>query len=147
MDLTLTRFLSRADGIFSRLFTPDGSLLAVTLEHAYLQDSNAGAEGAVLVYSPKIPLGAFACHRGMHQLASMTEPFETFEICGVQGHCNLLFHAGNFNKDSEGCILLGEDCTGSTEGEMVTNSRATFTKFMQAQTGIDSFTLTVNVIN
>ena len=49
MDLTLTRFLVRADGIFSRLLNPQGETLAVTLEHAF-GNSQSG-------YGAKLPIG------------------------------------------------------------------------------------------
>lgn len=73
----------------------------------------------------------------------MTEDFETFEITGVPGHSNLLFHWGNFNQDSEGCILLGERTAEEGNGEMITNSRAAFARFMGIQAGIGSFDLIV----
>lgn len=135
MDLTLTHSDYRSDGIFGALASTDGSFSCVTLEHAYLTSSGS--------FGPKIPPGNYVCQRGVHQLAGMTHTFVTFEITGVAGHTNLLFHFGNFNRDSEGCILLGEAVADYSQGEMITNSDATFQKFMEAQSGVDSFTLTV----
>jgi hypothetical protein len=133
MDLTLKRLQFRADGIFSDLKAGE-SLVAQTLEHAY--------EGAGWV--PKIPYGAFKCVRGAHRLHGMTEDFETFEITGVQSHTNLLFHWGNFNKDSEGCILLGRSIARAPDQtQMVTESRESFARFMRLQEGVKEFTLTV----
>jgi hypothetical protein len=131
MDLLLTRKEKREDGIFSVLSNELGSVIAMTLEHSYDNE-------------PKIPNGSFVCVRGQHRLNGMTEDFTTFEITGVEGHSNLLFHWGNYNKDSEGCILLGQNIVTSSDGtEMITNSRATFAKFMEIQEGLDSFLLTV----
>lgn len=135
MDLYLTRKQFREDGIFSELTDSDGQLIAMTLEHAYPNDSGFG---------PKIPNGVFICKRGEHYLHEMTTPFETFEITGVEGHVGLLFHWGNFNKDSEGCILLGESIQHvGIRPQAVTNSRATFKKFMDFLKSLDTFVLTV----
>jgi len=51
----------------------------------------------------------------------------TFQVNNVKGRSHILFHAGNFTRDIEGCILLGErfldiDSDGITD---VTNSRVT----------------------
>lgn len=134
MDLQLCRRSYMPDGIFSQLKQFDGQLLCATLEHAY--DDGDG------YFVPKIPGGVYTCKRGIHALHNGI-PFETFEITGVEGHVNLLFHAGNFNKDSEGCVLLGEHQVQSNGVDMVTNSRTTFQQFMQLQFGVEEFRLEV----
>jgi hypothetical protein len=136
MDLNLVRTGYLASGVFSVLYA-DQAKLAVCLEHAYLATDR-------ISYFAKIPKGVYLCQRGIHQLIGMAQPFETFEITGVPGHTNLLFHAGNFNRDSEGCILLGQDMAPAGSGEMITNSKATFATFMNLQTGIQNFQLTVS---
>lgn len=135
MDLKLDRVQYRSDGIFSHLLDDKNNIIAYTLEHSYAHDGE---------YSPKIPDGVFKCIRGPHRLESMTQDFITFEITGVDGHTNLLFHQGNFNKDSEGCILLGEAIIDSAGIEMISHSADTFAKFMELQKDVDSFTLTVS---
>jgi hypothetical protein len=134
MDLTLTRTDFRSDGIFGFLHTDSGFEVARTLEHAYLK----GAE-----WLPKIPPGRYACVRGPHRLAGMKSDFETFEVKGVTGHWGLLFHWGNFAKDSSGCVLLGRAIGRLGSVQMITDSRATFAAFMRLQAGVDEFTLTV----
>jgi uncharacterized protein DUF5675 len=135
MNLTLKREVYGANGIFGSLFSIDNSILLFTLEHAY----DDGGE-----FVPKIPIGTYECVRGIHQLEPTSinpkpQPFSTFEITGVVGHTNLLFHTGNFNEDSAGCVLVA---TGRNE-HMLTNSREGFERFMDAQTGCDSFELIV----
>lgn len=132
MNLILTRTQHKECGVFGELTDESGAFGAVTLEHAY-PDGNGG-------FTAKIPDGEFKCVRGGHLLHGMTTPFETFEITGVEGHSNLLFHWGNWNKDSEGCILVGEDVVG---GDMITNSRAKFAGFMDLQAGLADFILVV----
>ncbi len=133
--MKLTRLQFRPDGIFGELHDDKGTLLAYTLEHAY--------KLALGGWLPKLPNGKFICIRGTHKLHNNI-PFETFEITGVKGHDNILFHAGNFNKDSEGCVLLGNSIVSQQNGtEMVVNSKVTFNKFMGGLVGVKEFMLTV----
>lgn len=137
MHLILTHDEFAQDGVFGRLVTEIDDELAVTLEHVYLHP-----EGNVV--SNKIPVGSYECVRGQHLLHGMPQSFTTFEVMGVPGHTGILFHWGNYNKDSDGCILLGQSIALQPNGErMITNSRATFEKFMELQAGVDSFQLTV----
>lgn len=130
MDLILVREKKRPSGIFGKLCAPDGITFCLTLEHAY-----PTTEG----YQPKLPAGTYRCVRGPHQLH--TGPiFETFEITGVPGHTGILFHVGNWNRDSEGCVLVGYTISGDNA---LTRSRDTFKKFMELQAGLDEFQLTV----
>ena len=107
-----------------------------TLEHAY-----AAPDGA---WRPKIPPGVYRCVRGSHRLHS-GPAFDTFEVTGVAGHRGILFHVGNFNSDSEGCVLCGqkEAVDPNTGQTMITGSRVAFAAFMQRLEGEDEFTLTV----
>lgn len=136
MDLVLTRMQYRADGIFGELRDLNEVLVAITLEHAYELDDDKG-------YYPKIPVGTYLCVRGIHQLEKMPNPFETFEITNVPEHSKILFHYGNWNADSDGCILLGRALAPSTRGQMIVDSRSTFDKFIQVQTNQPTFKLTV----
>jgi len=135
MNLTLKRSAYRADGIFSTLYDENGHQVAVTLEHAY-DDGNGG-------WAPKLPLGVFLCVRGQHQLLNMAQPFTTFEITGVVGHTNILFHCGNFDRDSEGCCLVGDADSFQGTTEIITGSRDAFARLLQLEDGIDTFNLTV----
>ncbi len=135
MNLTLTRKDTLRTGIFGVLESLDESMTLFTLEHAY-----EISELAPPVYFPKMPPGVYTCKRGLHQLEGMKEPFETFEITNVPGHTNILFHTGNLNADSAGCVLLG---LFRSADDSIMQSRAAFSKFMQIQDGIDEFILTV----
>lgn len=61
----------------------------------------------------------------------------------VPNHTGILFHVGNYNDDSNGCILLGRVCVGSEKGTMITASRMTFDRFMLDLEGIEYFPLIV----
>lgn len=135
MNLRVNRTQTRADGIFGELFDENNKVIAYTLEHAYLQPDGT--------YASKTPNGTYTCVKGQHQLHSMTHPFTTYEITGVTGHSNILFHMGNWNNDSDGCFLLGEAIVPSSKGQMVTNSKNVFSEFMTLQNDVDSFQLVV----
>ena len=128
----------RADGIFSTLFNDNASFCR-TLEHAY-----EDAEGN---WYPKLKRGAtYKCVRGMHTLEHYNQgrPFECFEITGVPGHTGILLHVGNLNRDSDGCVLLGNKVvTLNSQQWMVQRSQDTFSKFMSLLDGIDEFDLEV----
>jgi Family of unknown function (DUF5675) len=130
MMLTLTRREMREDGIFSELTDEKGKIIAKTLEHSY-------------DCKPKLYDGEFTCVRGKHRLEGMTHDFETFEITGVSGHTNILWHTGNWNADSMGCVLLGAGIAQSSKGQMITGSKQTFADFLSLLQGIDSFQLVV----
>lgn len=130
MNLILTRTDYLPEGIFGTLEDDQALFFMYTLEHSYLDGE---------VYNPKIPKGTYTCVRGKHQLEHMTEPFETFEITGVPNHDHILFHVGNYNKDSQGCVLLGLDLSG----DEVIDSRKAFEIFMECQRGVNEFTLEV----
>lgn len=127
MKATLKRISGTEYGIFSTLTIAGKTFY--TLEHAYPKEKS---------FSPKIEgLGEYQCKRGPHTLHS--GPIETFEVLGVQGHSGILFHVGNFNKDSEGCILVGL----SKSDKQINESTKAFAEFMELLKGVNEFTLEV----
>lgn len=133
MNLELERLDYELSGIFGVLTDSSQMFLAETLEHSYDSDKLDGT------YAPKLPPGKYTCKRSMHRLHGMAHDFETFQIMDVPGHSNILFHWGNYNKDSDGCVLLGLE----KENNMITHSKETFEKFMKFLHDVDVFTLTV----
>lgn len=140
MKLRLVRNAKRIDGIFSDLFFEDeAERMFECLEHSYQNDAGE--------FEPKIPNGTFTCVRGMHQLGhegNLTPPFSTFEVTGVEGHSGLLFHRGNFNKDSAGCILVGQNIANVGGAEIITGTVQAFEAFLERLDGIDEFELEVS---
>lgn len=129
MNFTLIRkkenFL--AAGIFGELRGQYGNLFAVTLEHAYVQ-----ADGT---YLPKVPPGVYRCER----YASPHFGYDVFRLIGVPDHDYIEIHVGNFNANSEGCILIGDNRVALT----ISGSRDAFDRFMKTQTNINEFQLSV----
>jgi Family of unknown function (DUF5675) len=135
-DWLLRTTAYRADGIFSELYNGQ-DLFCVTLEHAYPNDAS---------WLPKIPRGStYTCVRGMHSLEHYNSgfTFATFEVTGVTGHSGILFHPGNFNKDSNGCILTGKQLMQDGADWYISHSQETFANFLKALEGIDEFQLRV----
>lgn len=136
----------RSDGIFGQFFFDNLTTpFCVTLSHAFAVPGPSNTATFAPIVKPGTPENpvVLTCIRGTHQLANGV-PFETFEITGVEGHSGLLFHAGNFNKDSEGCTLLGKAIADQADGEeMITDSKATFAAWMTMLSGVDEFNLVV----
>ena len=84
-----------------------------------------------------IPAGDYLCKR-FHGAKWKN----TFEIV-VKGHTALLFHAGNLEKDSLGCILLGSSVGKLGEDRAVLNSGVTFNRFLDYTANVNSFTLKI----
>lgn len=132
MNFILQRDAYLADGIFGELFIEGtDSPFCVTLEHAY----NYKGE-----YVPKIPPGNYECRRRQSPKFSR----EVFEVCSVPNHTDIEIHFGNYNHDSDGCILLGKSVQFMDSGaRAISFSRNTFDKFMNLLADQDTFLLTV----
>lgn len=134
MNITLKRLSHSLYGVFGDLLDESSVVICWTLEHAFPVGND---------YKPKIPAGVYTCKRGEHRLHNLI-PFSTFEVMGVPDFdgspvSGILFHKGNTNNDSEGCILLGE----SSGTWCILDSKDAFDRFMEIQQGIDEFQLTV----
>lgn len=146
MDVTQVLKQYRKDGIFGELYDKLGSFICYTLEHAY----NVGSDDEPK-WSPKIALGVYRCVLGTHKLHNGV-PFRAFEIMDVPDFMGkpvtgCLFHIGNKDEDSEGCILTGEKEVIAGGIEIIVHSKDAFDKFMAIQKFSDfELTRTANVI-
>ena len=134
MNLVLSRPKDKFkdEGVFGQIEDERGNHLFYTLEHSYVENM------------PKLDEGVYTCKRGMHRLASSEKPFETFQIMNVPGHTGILFHVGNYERDSSGCVLIGLGIGKQKNGkDMLTYSRQAFQKFMDMLSEFDEFTLVV----
>lgn len=137
MNLILRRFEASKAGIFSEIMDEKFNHIAVGLEHAYPHTEND-------TFHPKLPPGVYDCIRGEHRLHEDDPFFSTFEVMGVEGHSGILFHTGNYNNDSDGCILVGDGIGMKLDGgKMIVNSRLAFNRLLELQKECDSFKLTV----
>jgi hypothetical protein len=136
MMMHLQRAEYTSSGIFGTMVDSDDSFLLQTLEHAYPMSPDPVTISTS--YLPKVPAGQYTCVRGVHSLSNGI-PFETFEVTNVPGHTGILFHPGNTEEDSEGCILLGT----TKVGNMIFQSRDAFAIFMETLEMIQSFEIII----
>jgi hypothetical protein len=138
MNASIKRQQFRSDGIFGVMSNEQGNVFCVTLEHAY-QDPLSG------LWVPKVAAAVYTCVR--HPPNRL--PYETFMLYNVPNFQNqsvdgILLHVLNFNRESQGCIGLGQEVADIGSEEMITHSQNTFDAFMALQIGVDSFQLTIS---
>lgn len=83
-----------------------------------------------------IPCGRYVCRR-----VCSPKFGDTFEICDVPNRSNILYHSGNYYKDTQGCVLLGDSANISTES--ICDSKKAFQRFMGCLEGVEEFNLIV----
>lgn len=134
MNLTLTRNSYTPFGIFGALTDEANNQVCVTLEHSF---DNL----------PKVAAGTYTCRR--HPPNRL--PYETWMLENVpdfQGKpvTYILIHVGNYNKDTDGCILVGRNILPNPDApseNMITSSENTFNRIKDLTVGLTSFTLTI----
>jgi hypothetical protein len=91
-----------------------------------------------------IPQGRYYCTRTKDRtLAGGTHIPETFEVNDVKDRSGILFHVGNFAKETHGCILLGQGYDYSPGYPMITHSENAFKRFLNETKNTDSFALLI----
>lgn len=83
-----------------------------------------------------IPAGMYICER-----TNSPKYGETFEVKDVLGRTYILFHWGNFNDNTKGCILLGEQFDFLNGEFAILTSKGAFKQFMDTLEGVDEFRL------
>lgn len=134
MHLRLIRMPSTSQGTAGVLLGPGQERLMFTFE-----DSDLGNRRNV----SRIPAGTYFLKRTLYHKYG----YPTYEVTGVSGRSRILFHPGNTEEDTAGCILPGEylgvfhrkdEETGKLQWKLgVANSRNAFTKLMQLLTTAD----------
>jgi len=129
--IDLVRFYYSDFGTFGNLTLPSGLQLA-TVERPWLNNR------------PRvscIPVGVYTCEPRRYNKGG----YNAVEVTGVTGRTHILFHKGNFVRNSNGCILLnsehgtkGNECCGWGSAEA-------FEAFM-AELGRHKFTLKISDI-
>jgi hypothetical protein len=127
-EFTLKRIAENDDGTFGVLIdqvTP----FALTVENMWLNNvRNLSC----------IPTGQYTCRR-----VDSPKFGDTFEVMDVKGRTHILFHKGNTEDDTAGCILVAEEFGYLNRKVAVLSSSRGYGEFMQRLEGQDSFTLKV----
>ena len=123
--IRLVRLEQSKDGALGSLLI-DGKLFCSTLE----PDANDPERF-------QIPAGEYICKR-FHG----TKWTDTFEI-PVEGHTALLFHSGNVEGDTVGCILLARQPSYLGKYRAVLNSGFTFREFLRIMKNEQEFQLII----
>lgn len=129
MKLLLTRKDESENGTDGELKLPSGAKIC-TLELPW-RDNNQNESC--------IP-------RGIYQSRRVNSPKfgNTFEVCNVPNRSNILFHKGNKEADTKGCILVGlakmQDQNGK---DIIAGSAAAFDLFKIETSSVDEFELEI----
>lgn len=135
MKLALRRVASRPDGVAGVLLlrAPLGDLpLCVTLEDPWRNN---------VVGESCIPVGVYTCRKRLSPRFGAT-----FEVGDVPGRSAILFHAGNTQADTRGCILLGNYFDGNPDNTLaIRESRIAFAAFLETLNvvGVEEFELKI----
>lgn len=86
-----------------------------------------------------IPAGRYRCRRIRSPRFGTT-----YEICDVPGRTHVLFHAGNTLENTQGCILVGEEFSGTWEAPMLVSSQRGFGELVKYLDGMGEFDLVIH---
>lgn len=125
------------------LETPDGTMGRLRQWHV-LEEENQGNRTNI----SSIPPAAYICKRVLSPKFG-----NTFEVTGVPGRSEILFHSLNTEEGTKGCIGLGldvgflkvrdEDSGEKTRKLAVLNSRIAHRQFMEHFNGVNEWILIV----
>jgi len=101
-----------------------------------------------LVGQSCVPAGVYPLHRTVYHRHGI----ETYEIACVPNRTRILFHVGNTEDDTEGCILLGDKAgfLSTRDGGKklaVLKSRSAFAMFMENMDGLTEGTIEIRWVS
>ena len=125
----LKRVANRWEQTFGVLMHDNGQPLAVTLENPWQMNKPSVS---------CIPTGIWQCQR-----VDSPKFGDTFEVINVPGRSHILFHKGNVEADTSGCILVARRFGLLAGVPGIISSIEGFRDFMEVMQNVDSFTLTI----
>lgn len=127
-SLIIRRIQTGENGTFGALIF-ESIPFAVTLEREWLDNkSNISC----------IPSGEYMCER-----VDSPRFGDTFEVKDVKNRSHILFHKGNLDDDSYGCILIGESFGAVGNSSGIVDSRGGFNEFKAILSDDDQFRLII----
>ena len=85
-----------------------------------------------------IPEGTYNCVRIISPKFG-----DTFCITGIPGRKYVEIHWGNYEKDTDGCVLIGDEVSEFEGDHDILNSRITHKAFMNRMIGVQGFTMEI----
>jgi len=86
-----------------------------------------------------IPSGRYRCRRIRSPRFG-----HTYEVCDVPNRTHVLFHKGNYLTETQGCILVGEEFSGTWDKPFVASSERGFSEFMKLLADAPEFDLVIH---
>lgn len=129
MRMLLNRIASTKFGTFGVLMCKDEAPFAVTLERPWKNNE---------VSVSCIPADIYLCERIQSQRFG-----NTFEVTEVSGRSAILFHKGNINDDTHGCILIGEQFEIVKGVPGIVSSAKGFDEFLAVTKNFEKFILEI----
>ena len=128
--MKIKRIASRLDGTFGVLLGDGDEPFALTLELPWRNNE---------VGKSCIPAGTYTCKRVLSPKFG-----NTFEVTNVQGRSHILFHRGNVDDDTHGCILVGEKFESWADKSVSIQASAEgFKEFLFRLEGKDEFQIEI----
>lgn len=129
IEVTLVRSAYRIDGTFGNVYV-DKFPVCLSLERPW-KDNQRGISC--------IPTGHRICSRvNSHKFGN------TFEVVNVPGRSDILWHGGNIDDDSHGCIIVGTGFIRWTDGSLaVRDSNAALSRFLAYFVNTNEFSLEI----
>lgn len=128
MHITLQR-MNEEHGCTLGVLSNSEGVICYTLENPWLDNRrNVSC----------IPEGEYEC-----KPYSSAKYHNVWELQNVQDRSKILIHAGNFEEDTRGCILIGRAIADYNGKKMITNSRHTLEKLRDIIGVKNSFTIEV----
>jgi len=124
----LVRIAYIPDGTFGALFDED-TPFCLTLEREW--NDNKRGESC-------IPRGSYLCKR-----VQSPKFGDTFEVYDVPGRSHILFHRGNIEDDTHGCLVTGEEYGKYKDKVAVLSSGRAFKEFKKRTENLEYFKLEI----
>lgn len=131
--VNLTRFAYTKLGAFGKLYIDD-AFIGYTVERPWLNNKP---------YESCIPEGAYKMVPSRYNRGG----YDAYEVLNVPDRTHIKLHVGNTMADVVGCVGMGNELGYIDHKWAVLNSKATFTRFMDAMDGCDGSLIVDNVMN
>jgi hypothetical protein len=128
MKLIIKRIATGDNGTFGVVMYNDIPF-ALTLERQWLNNQRGIS---------CIPAGKYICKR-----VNSPKFGNTFEITNVPDRSSILFHKGNLDDDSHGCVLVGEQFEPINGSPGIVASAHGYNEFMLITSNINQFELDI----